>query len=109
MKRLTVAIAVASLLMLGAMPAVAQPSPVDEVAPIVIERPPVRTAVPVTTEPAPAQVVPAQVVPVRAAGVGQLARTGIDAPMAAGIAGILFVLGGAALVGARQKRRAVLA
>lgn len=104
MKRLTIAIAASCLLIMGALPAAAQSSAVDEVAPIVIERPPARTAVPVTPD-----VVPAQPVPVRAAGVGQLAQTGIDAPMAAGIAGILFLLGGAALVGARQKRRILTA
>jgi LPXTG-motif cell wall-anchored protein len=101
MKRFTVAVAVVLMMVLAAVPASAQESPVDEVAPIVIDRPPARVAVPPAVSPG---AVAQQPTAVRAAGAGQLAQTGVDTATAAGMAALLFVFGAAALTGARRKR-----
>lgn len=121
MRRLLILIAAVGLLAVGALPALAQPSPVDEVAPIVVERPPARPAIPagpvspgVAAPPAevspgvvtPGTVTPGTVTPartVRVAGAEQLARTGIDATTAAGAAALLLIIGGSVLLVTRRR------
>lgn len=104
MKRLSVAFVAVLVVSLMAVPAVAQ-SAVDEVAPIVIDRPPAQPVVdapvavtPQITAPAPAQVT------TRAAG--QLAQTGIDVPLAALLA-LGLLLAGAVSLAASRRRAAV--
>lgn len=104
MKRLTVAVAVALIMVVGAMPAFAQSSAVDDVAGIIIDRPPTRVA----DAPAGTPGAVAQPTPVRAAGVAQLAQTGVDTATAAGVAALLVLFGAAALAGARRPRALAL-
>jgi LPXTG-motif cell wall-anchored protein len=94
MKRFS-AILVAGLMVgLFAVPAFAQPSPVDEVLPIDFERPPAAVV-----DPAP--VAPQIVTP---AGVGQLAVTGSPVTVGLVLAVGLLTLGGAALFVSRRRR-----
>jgi LPXTG-motif cell wall-anchored protein len=106
-RRLFVLLAATGLLLTGAIPALAQPSPVEEVAPIVVDRPPAQPAVPVEPVAGAPSVDVAPAAPVartvRVAGADQLARTGIDTTTAVGAAAVLLILGGAAVYATRRK------
>ncbi len=95
MKRILAALSVA--LIVGAMgsPAFAQPSPVDDVGGVVVERP-----IPgVVERPAPGV---ARALP-RVVGGQQLAATGLEVSTGVALATGLLLLGGASMVIARRK------